>query len=195
MTEPLSVKGTLTEQNLLKAFAGESQAYMRYSFFASVAAKEGYEQIAAIFRITAENERQHAKSFFKHLEGGMTEITASYPSGIIGTTDINLIEAAAGEHDEGYELYPEFGRVAADEGFGAIARLFDLVAGVEMHHERRYLDLLDRVQNGTEFISDNPEELWICRKCGFIHRGKKAPEKCPTCGHSQAYFERMCERL
>jgi rubrerythrin len=183
-----SIKGTLTEQNLLKAFAGESQARSRYTFFASVAKKEGYEQIAAIFTETAEQEKEHAKRFFKFLEGGMLEITASFPAGIIGTTNENLAAAAAGENEEWTELYPKFADVAESEGFNAIAATFRNIAKVEAEHEKRYLKLLERVTDEKVFERDEEIE-WQCRNCGYVHKGNKAPEACPACLHPKAYFE------
>ncbi len=184
-----SVKGTKTEQNLLKSFAGESQARGRYVYFASIAKKEGYEQIAAIFNETAEQEKEHAKRFFKFLEGGMVEITASYPAGILSTTVENLKAAAAGENEEWSELYPEFAKVADEEGFPQIAEAFRRIATVEAGHESRYLKLYERMINDTVF-EDEEEIEWQCRNCGYIHKGKKAPEVCPACQHPKAYFER-----
>ena len=184
-----SVKGTKTEQNLLKSFAGESQARGRYVYFASIAKKEGYEQIAAIFNETAEQEKEHAKRFFKFLEVGMVEITASYPAGILSTTVENLKAAAAGENEEWSELYPEFAKVADEEGFPQIAEAFRRIATVEAGHEARYLKLYERMINGTVF-EDEEEIEWQCRNCGYIHKGKKAPEVCPACQHPKAYFER-----
>ena len=184
-----SVKGTKTEQNLLKSFAGESQARGRYVYFACIAKKEGYEQIAAIFNETAEQEKEHAKRFFKFLEGGMVEITASYPAGILSTTVENLKAAAAGENEEWSELYPEFAKVADEEGFPQIAEAFRRIATVEAGHEARYLKLYERMINGTVF-EDEEEIEWQCRNCGYIHKGKKAPEVCPACQHPKAYFER-----
>ena len=183
-----SVKGTLTEQNLLKAFAGESQARTRYTFFASVAKKEGYEQIAGIFMETAEQEKEHAKRFFKYLEGGDLSIMATFPAGKISTTRDNLMAAAMGENEEWDVLYPEFARIAEEEGFPEIALTFRNVAIVEAEHERRYLKLLGRITDGNFFIRDQ-EIWWQCRNCGFIYKGKEAPEKCPACQHPQAYFE------
>ncbi len=190
----LSVKGTRTEKNLLAAFAGESQARTRYTYFASKAKKEGYEQIAAIFLETAENEKEHAKRFFSYLEGGMVEITAAYPAGVIGTTPENLKAAAMGENEEHTKLYPEAADIAEKEGFREIAALFRLVAKVEMHHEERYLALLKNIQEGKVFKKDKSEK-WICRNCGYIHEGKEAPDKCPTCQHPQAYFELLCDNF
>ena len=183
-----SIKGTKTEQNLLKSFAGESQARTRYTFFASVAKKEGYEQIAGVFMETAEQEKEHAKRFFKFLEGGDLEITASYPAGKIGTTAENLMAAAMGEHEEGDVLYAEFAKVADEEGFSEIAEVFRRVALVEAEHERRYLKLLSRITDGDFFVRDG-EIWWQCRNCGYIIKGKEAPLKCPACAHPRAYFE------
>lgn len=185
-----SVKGTKTEQNLLKAFAGESQARSRYTFFASVAKKEGYEQISGVFMETAEQEKEHAKRFFKFLEGGMVEITASYPAGKIGTTMENLAAAAAGENEEWAEMYPEFAAIADEESFPAIAAVFRNVATVEEQHEIRYRKLLAHVEAGDVFSRDE-EIYWQCRNCGYVHKGKNAPESCPACAHPQAYFEPM----
>lgn len=185
-----SVKGTKTEQNLLKSFAGESQARNRYTFFASVAKKEGYEQIAGVFMETAEQEKEHAKRFFKFLEGGMVEITSTYPAGIIGTTEQNLEAAAAGENEEWVELYPEFADVADAEGFPAIAKVFREIAKVEAEHEKRYRKLLARVKEGSVFKREE-EIVWQCRNCGYVHVGKEAPQACPACAHPQAYFEPM----
>ena len=183
-----SLKGSRTEQNLLKSFAGESQARNRYTFFASVAKKEGYEQISGVFQETADQEKEHAKRFFKFLEGGTVEITASYPAGVIGTTAENLRAAAAGEHEEWSELYTEFAKVADEEGFSMIAEVFRRIASVEAEHERRYLKLLERLEN--EGVFEREEEIeWQCRNCGYVHKGKKAPVKCPACDHPQAFFE------
>lgn len=183
-----SIKGTMTEQNLLKAFAGESQARNRYTFFASVAKKEGYEQIAGVFMETAEQEKEHAKRFFKYLEGGPLTITASYPAGIIGTTTENLLAAAEGEHEEWDVLYAEFGDVAENEGFPEIANTFRQIAKVEAEHEKRYLKLLSRITDGNFFVRDN-EIWWQCRNCGYVIKAKEAPLKCPACAHPQSYFE------
>lgn len=183
-----SIKETMTEQNLLKAFAGESQARNRYTFFASVAKKEGYEQIAGVFMETAEQEKEHAKRFFKYLEGGPLTITASYPAGIIGTTTENLLAAAEGEHEEWDVLYAEFGDVAEKEGFPEIANTFRQIAKVEAEHEKRYLKLLSRITDGNFFVRDN-EIWWQCRNCGYVIKAKEAPLKCPACAHPQSYFE------
>jgi rubrerythrin len=183
-----SLKGTRTEQNLLKAFAGESQAKNRYEFAAKVAKKEGYEQIAEFFQETALQEQQHAKAFFKFLEGGMVEITASYPAGVIGTTAENLKAAADGENEEWADLYPEFAKVAEEEGFKKVATMFKLIAKVEAEHEARYRKLLENVEK--EQVFEREEKVkWVCRKCGHVHESKKALRNCPICGHPEAYFE------
>jgi rubrerythrin len=188
-----SIKGTKTEQNLLKSFAGESQARSRYTFFASKAKKEGFEQIAGVFAETAEQEKEHAERFFKFLEGGMVEITASYPAGVIGTTAENLRAAADGENEEWEVLYAEFAKVADEEGFPEIAETWRRIASVEAEHERRYRILLERVESGKVFERDE-EITWQCRNCGYVHKGKKsAPQKCPACQHPQAYFEEKKE--
>lgn len=183
-----SIKGTQTELNLLKSFAGESQARMRYTFFAKVAKDEGYEQIAAIFSETADQEMTHAKRMFKYLEGGMVEITATYPAGKIGTTAENLKAAAAGENEEWTDLYPHFAEVAEAEGFKEIATMYRMITKAEAEHEERYLKLLARVENGTVFAREEAIE-WQCRHCGYVFTGKKPPKNCPTCLHPQAYFE------
>lgn len=188
--EKKSIKGTKTEQNLLKAFAGESQARTRYTFFASVAKKEGYEQIAGVFIETAEQEKEHAKRFFKFLEGGMLEITASFPAGIIGTTPQNLLAAAEGENEEWDILYKEFEEVAREEGFNDVATAFKMIATVEKEHERRYRQLLQNLLDGTVFKKDEPIK-WQCRNCGYVHEGTSAPNTCPACVHPQAFFEPM----
>ena len=183
-----SVKGTQTEKNLLTSFAGESQARMRYTYFASVAKKEGYEQIAAIFTETADQEKEHAKRMFKWLEGGMVEITASYPAGVIGTTAENLKAAAAGENEEWTADYPHFADVADEEGFPAIAAMYRNIAIAEKAHEERYLAFLNNIENDTVF-KKGEETVWQCRNCGFVHEGTEAPKACPVCLHPQAYFE------
>lgn len=185
-----SIKGTRTEQNLLKSFAGESQARNRYTYFASVAKDEGYRQIEAIFQETADQEKEHAKRFFKFLEGGDLEITASYPAGVIGTTAENLKAAADGEHCEAEELYPEFSKVAEEEGFKEIATAYNNIIKAEKEHERRYLKLLERVESG-KYFERNEEIYWQCRNCGFVVKAKKAPAKCPACDHPQEHFEPM----
>lgn len=182
------IKGTKTEQNLLKAFAGESQAQMRYTYFSSQAKKEGLEQIAAFFAETALNEKEHAKRFFKFLEGGPVEITATYPAGKIGTTMENLKGAADGENEEWTELYPEFARIAEEEGFKEVAVAFRMIATVEKAHENRYRTLYDNLEKGKVFSRDG-KITWKCRNCGYLHEGEKAPEICPSCLHPQAYFE------
>lgn len=183
-----SIKGTQTEKHLLMSFAGESQARMRYTMFASTAKKEGYEQISAIFLETAEQEKEHAKKFFSYLEGGPVEITATFPAGIVGTTAENLKAAAEGENEEWTDAYPHFADVAEAEGFHAIAATFRKIAKVEAEHEKRYLRLLEKVEAGTVF-SREEEISWQCRNCGHVHVGKDAPKMCPTCAHPQAYFE------
>lgn len=187
-----SIKGTRTEKNLLASFAGESQARSRYTFFASVADKEGYKQIAAVFMETAEQEKEHAKRFFKFLEGGDVEITATFPAGVIGSTEENLRAAAMGENEEHTILYPEAARIAEEEGFSLIAAVFRNIAKVEKEHERRYLQLLERVQKEEVFKRAEPIK-WQCRNCGFVIEGAKAPGKCPACDHPQSYFEPMKE--
>ena len=187
-----SLKGTRTEQNLLKSFAGESQARMRYNYFASVAKKEGYEQIAAIFNETADQEKEHAKKFFKYLEGGMVEITASYPAGVIGDTYQNLVAAASGENEEWTELYPEFAKIADEEGFPEIAQTFRAIALIEEQHEIRYRTLFTRIENGEVFLRKT-EITWQCRNCGYIVEAEAAPKACPACLFPQAFFEPMKE--
>lgn len=183
-----SIKGSKTEQNLLKAFAGESQARMRYNYFAKQAKKEGLVQIASLFEETAINEKAHAKSFFKFLEGGMLEITAAYPSGKIGDTIENLKAAADGENEEWTELYPEFARIAEEEGFKQIAVAFKLIAKVEQAHEKRYRKLFQNLAAGEVFERDEVV-VWKCINCGYLHEGKKALKTCPACLHPQSYFE------
>ncbi|MFP3951876.1 MAG: rubrerythrin [Candidatus Bathyarchaeia archaeon] len=184
-----SLKGSETEKNLLKAFAGESQARNRYTFFAGVARSEGYVQIQRIFEETAANEKEHAEVFFEYLkDGGMVEITAEYPAGRIGTTEENLLEAAEGEKLEWGTLYPKFEEVAREEGFTDIAESFEEIAEVEEEHEKRYRKLLANVKNGTVFKRDEEVE-WHCLNCGYIHHGKEAPEICPACKHAIDYYE------
>jgi len=183
-----SLKGTETEQNLLKSFAGESQARMRYDYFAKQAKKEGLEQISGIFAETADNEKEHAKRFFKFLEGGMVEITAAYPAGVIGTTLENLKASAEGENEEWTELYPHFADVAEEEGFKEIAVAYRMIARVEKAHEERYRKLYQNLEEGKVFQKGD-KIIWKCRNCGYLHEGTKAPEKCPACLHPQAYFE------
>ncbi len=184
-----SLKGTQTEKNLLAAFAGESQARTRYTYFASAAKKEGYEQIAAFFLETAENEKEHAKRFFKFMEGGAVEITAKYPAGIIGTTVQNLKEAADGEREEHGELYPSAAETAEKEGFKDVAACYRYIAKVEMEHEARYRKLLANIEKGEVFRREDKKTRWKCRNCGYVHEGPEAPEKCPACLHPKAYYE------
>jgi rubrerythrin len=187
-----SIKGTKTEKNLLASFAGESQARNRYTYFASVAKKAGYEQISAIFLDTADNEKEHAKRFFKLLEGGEVEITAFYPAGIISDTAENLEAAAEGENLEWTKLYKEAEKVAREEGFEEIAKQFKEIAEVEEEHEKRYRKLLNNIKNNTVFKKDKVLK-WRCRNCGYVHEGKEAPQECPACAHPQAYYELLCE--
>ena len=183
-----TLKGSTTEQNLLKAFAGESQARNRYEFFAGIAKKEGYEQIAAIFMETSNNEKEHAKRYFKFLEGGTTEITAMYPSGIIGTTMENLKAAAEGEHEEWSNLYPHFAEIAKKEGFSEVATAFLMITKVETEHERRYLKLLQNLSDDKVFIKDG-KVWWKCLNCGYIYESIKALEICPACLHPKSYMQ------
>jgi len=187
-----SVKGTKTERNLLTAFAGESQARNRYTYFASQAKKEGYEQISGIFTETADNEKEHAKRLFKFLEGGEAEISAAFPAGVIGSTADNLKEAAAGENYEHTKMYPEFATIADEEGFTDIACVFRAIARAEKQHEKRYLGLLDNIKNNRVFKRAQSVK-WRCRNCGYIHEGIEPPEKCPACAHPRAHFELLCE--
>jgi len=184
----MNLKGTRTEQNLLKAFAGESQARMRYDYFAKQARKEGLEQIAAIFEETSINEKAHAKRFFSFLQGGMVEITAKYPAGVIGTTLDNLKASADGENEEWTELYPEFAKIAEEEGFKEVAMAFKLIAKVEKAHEERYRKLYNNLEAGMVFQRGD-KVIWKCRNCGYLHEGAKALEVCPACLHPQAFFE------
>lgn len=183
-----SVKGTKTEQNLLKSFAGESQARNRYDFFASVARKEGFEQIADIFQETALQEKEHAKRFFKFLEGGALEITAGYPAGKIGTTKENLKAAAEGEHEERTDLYPHFAEVAQQEGFPEIATAYKMIANIEAEHERRYLKLLQNVSEDKVFVK-NGKVWWKCINCGYVYESEKALETCPACLHPKSFMQ------
>lgn len=186
------IKGTKTEKNLLIAFAGESQARNRYTYFASVAKKEGYEQIAAIFLETADNEKEHAKRFFKFLDGGDVEFAASFPAGVISNTEKNLEEAANGENYEWTKMYPEFAKIAGEEGFSEIRNVFLAVMKAEEQHERRYRYFLKILKNGSIFKREKPIK-WKCRNCGYIHEGKEPPENCPACAHPKAYFEELTE--
>ena len=188
----MDFKGSQTEKNLLAAFAGESQARTRYSFFSSAAKKEGFEQISAIFQETSDNEKEHAKLFFEQLKGGAVEIKASYPAGVVGSTAQNLKAAAEGEKFEWGTLYPGFADVAEKEGFREVGRVFRQVAKVEAYHERRYLKLLANVEQGKVFKKDSPIK-WKCRNCGHVFEGSEAPEKCPVCSHPKSYFEVWCE--
>ncbi len=183
-----SLAGTKTEQNLLKAFAGESQARMRYDYFAKQAKKEGLEQISAIFAETALNEKEHAKRFFSFLEGNMVEITATYPAGKVGTTMENLKASADGELEEWEELYPEFARVAEEEGFKEVSLVFKMIAKAEVAHEARFRKLYDNLEEGKVFKRGD-KVVWKCRNCGFLHEGLAAPKLCPACKHPQSYFE------
>lgn len=187
-----TIKGSKTEENLLKAFAGESQARNRYTYFAKQAKKEGYEQIAAIFEETAENEKEHAKVFFKHLQGGMVEITAEYPAGVIGSTEENLLEAADGEKMEWGTLYPDFAEVAVEEGFPEVAKSFKYIANVEAQHEKRYRTLLGNVKQNKVFKRSRNVK-WKCRNCGFVHEGNEPPQQCPACQHPLSYYELLAE--
>ncbi|MFC1624461.1 rubrerythrin [Candidatus Omnitrophota bacterium] len=186
------LKGSKTEKNLLTSFAGESQARNRYTYFASVAKKAGYEQIAAIFLETADNEKEHAKRFFKLLQGGEVEIKASYPAGVIGDTAQNLAASAAGEHLEWTKLYKEAETVAREEGFEKIAAQFKEIAEVEEEHEKRYNKFLKNIKDKTVFKKDKVVK-WKCRNCGYVHEGKGAPGECPACAHPQSYYELLCE--
>lgn len=186
------LKGTKTEKNLLTAFAGESQARNRYTYFSKHAKKEGYEQISAIFAETADQEKEHAKRFFKFLEGGDVEITGMFPAGVIGTTAENLKEAAAGEHHEWTVMYKEFADTAREEGFEAIAMVLEAVRIAEKQHEKRYNDLLANIENDRVFKRDKPV-VWRCRNCGYLHEGTEAPKSCAACAHPQAHFELLGE--
>jgi rubrerythrin len=188
----MSLKGTKTEKNILTAFCGESQARNRYTYFASQAKKEGYEQIAAIFEETANQEKEHAKRLFKFLEGGEVEIKASFPAGIICTTAENLGEAAGGEHYEWTEMYPGFAKIAREEGFKDIAAIFEAIAVAEKQHEKRYRILKENVEKGKVFKRDG-KIVWRCRNCGYLHEGKEALEVCPACAHPRAHFELLGE--
>lgn len=186
------LKGSQTEKNLLTAFAGESQARNRYTYFASQAKKEGYVQISQIFEKTADQEKEHAKRLFKCLEGGEVEITASFPAGVIGSTLENLKEAAAGENYEHTEMYPSFSKIAKEEGFGEISEIFKNIGKAEVVHETRYKKLIDNIEKGKVFERDEPVS-WQCQNCGYTFTGKHAPEKCPACAHPKAHFMLECE--
>jgi len=187
-----SLKGTQTEKNLLTAFAGESQARNRYTYAAGAARKEGFVQIADIFQETADQEKEHAKRFFKFLEGGEVEITGAFPAGVIGTTAENLAAAAAGEHYEHTEMYPGFAKIARDEGFDAVAAVLEAISVAEKQHEKRYRGLLANVEANTVFKKDE-SVVWRCRNCGYLHEGTDAPASCPACAHPQAHFELLAE--
>ncbi len=188
----MSLKGTKTEKNILTAFCGESQARNRYTYFASQAKKEGFEQITAIFEETANQEREHAKRLFKLLEGGEVEIQAKFPAGVIGATAENLGEAAGGEHYEWTEMYPGFAKIARAEGFGDIAAIFESIAVAERQHEKRYLALKENIEKGKVFKREK-KVVWRCRNCGYLHEGTEAPEMCPACAHPKAHFELLGE--
>jgi rubrerythrin len=188
----MAVKGTKTEKNILTAFAGESQARNRYTYFASQARKDGYVQMADIFQETADQEREHAKRLFKFLEGGEVEVAASFPAGVIGTTLENLKAAAGGEHYEWTEMYPTFAKVAREEGLEDIAEAFEAIAVAEKQHEKRYLDLARNIEAG-EVFKRGDKVVWRCRNCGYLHEGTEAPEKCPACAHPRAHFELLGE--
>lgn len=188
----MDLKGSQTEINLLTAFAGESQARNRYTYFTSQAKKEGLEQMAFIFEETASQEKEHAERLFKFLEGGDVEVTAGFPAGVIGSTLENLKAAAAGEHYEQTEMYPGFVKVAREEGFSAIATVFESIAVAERQHEKRYVDLAGNIEAGRVFKRDQ-ETAWRCRNCGYLHSSKEAPQACPACAHSQSYFELLGE--
>ena len=187
-----NIVGTQTEKNLLTAFAGESQARNRYTYFASQAKKEGFVQISDIFAETADQEKEHAKRFFKFLEGGEVEISAAFPAGVIGTTLENLKAAAAGENYEHTTMYPDFAKVARAEGFEAVAMVFEAVSVAEKQHEKRYNDLANNIEMGRVFKRDQ-KVMWRCRNCGYLHEGESAPEACPACAHPQAHFELLGE--
>ncbi len=188
----MEFKGSKTEKNLLTAFAGESQARNRYTYFAGAARKEGFVQIADIFEETANQEKEHAKRFFKFLKGGEVSITGTFPAGVIGKTAENLQAAADGEKDEWSEMYPGFAAIAREEGFEEIAKVFDSIAVAEKHHEKRYRDLKANVDAGRVFHRDQPV-TWRCRNCGYLHKGSDAPDKCPACDHPRAHFELLGE--
>jgi len=187
-----AIKGSKTEKNLLASFAGESQARNRYTYFASAAKKEGFAQIANIFEETADNEKEHAKRMFKFLEGGMVEMTASYPAGKIGTTKENLAASADGEHEEWTQLYPGFAKTAQEEGFAEVAVMYKSIGVAEAQHEKRYRGLLSNVEKGKVFKKDG-KVFWRCNNCGYIHEGTEAPKTCPACNHPQAHFEVLAE--
>jgi len=188
----MDIKGSKTEKNIMAAFAGESQARNRYTYFAAKAKKEGYVQISQIFEETANQEKEHAKRLFKLFEGGEVEITGAFPAGVIGTTYDNLIGSAAGENHEHTKMYPEFAAIAAEEGFNVIAAIFTAIAVAEKQHEKRYLEIAANIEAGRVFKRDNVV-IWRCRNCGYLHEGTEAPEKCPACDHPKAHFELLGE--
>jgi len=188
----MKLKGTQTEKNILTAFAGESQARNRYTYFASKAKKQGYGQISSIFEETANQEKEHAKRLFKLLEGGEVEIVGAFPAGVIGDTVDNLKAAAGGENHEWTDMYPGFAKTARDEGFGDIAKIFEAIAVAEKQHERRYLALAKNIEDGKVFKKDEPV-TWKCQNCGYLHTGSTAPDVCPACAHPQAHFELLAE--
>lgn len=188
----MNLKGTRTEKNILAAFAGESQARNRYSYYAGKAKNEGFVQISAVFEETANQEREHAKRLFKLLQGGELEVQASFPAGVIGTTAENLAAASGGENHEWTDMYPGFAKTAREEGFASIADIFEAIAASEKQHERRFRGLLANLEKGTVFRKDTPVK-WCCRNCGYVREGKEAPETCPSCDHPQAHFELLCE--
>jgi len=188
----MALKGTRTEKNILTAFAGESQARNRYTYYAAAAKKEGYVQISDIFEETANHEKEHAKRLFKFLEGGDAEVTASFPAGVIGTTTENLLASAQGEHHEQAEMYPEFAAIAKEEGFPVLAAVFSAIAVAETQHEKRFRALLANIENDRVFKKGEPV-VWRCRNCGYLHEGTEAPEQCPACAHPKAHFELLAE--
>ena len=188
----MELKGSQTEKNLLTAFAGESQARNRYTFFASKAKKDGFQQISEIFLETANQEKEHAEQLFKFLQGGDVEISAAFPAGVIGSTVENLKAGAGGEHHEWTSMYPEFAKIAREEGFKEIAGVFLAIAIAEKQHEKRYLDLAKNIEDGTVFEKEE-SVTWRCMNCGYVHEGKSAPKVCPACAHAQAYFEMLGE--
>jgi rubrerythrin len=183
-----SIKGTQTEKNLMTTFAGESQARMRYTFFASKAKKDGYEQISEIFTETANQEKEHGERMFKYLEGGMVEIQASFPAGVIGTTIENLKSAAAGENEEWTDMYPKFADIAEAEGFDEIAAMYRMISIAEKHHENRFLKFAENIEKEVVFKKEE-KIVWMCRNCGFLYEGDITPQKCPACLHPQSYFQ------
>jgi rubrerythrin len=189
----MELKGSQTEKNLLKAFAGESQARNRYTYYAGKAKKDGYRQISEIFAETAAQESEHAKRLFKFMTGGTVEITDAYPCGVIGDTVDNLLAAASGENHEWTDMYPSFAKIAREEGFENIAKVFESIANAEKHHEERYLALAENIKNGKVFVKDEPTR-WVCMNCGYIHEGPEAMKACPACAHGQAHFAIFSEK-